>query len=147
MHNGALVAAPLKYSVLSALPSVASARLLKVNRVVLPAGSTAVVAERQRGLSTHDAIVEACLHRFRPIMMTTLAALLGALPLALGSGEGRELRQPLGVSIIGGLLVCQVLTIYTTPVVYLCLGRVRLQGMRRIYKTFSVRTELAGLDT
>ncbi len=107
----------------------------------------AVVAERQRGLSTHDAIVEACLHRFRPIMMTTLAALLGALPLAFGSGEGRELRQPLGVSIVGGLVVCQVLTLYTTPVVYLCLDRLRLWGMRRIYKHVSVRTELAGLDT
>jgi multidrug efflux pump subunit AcrB len=70
-----------------------------------------------------DAIYEACLLRFRPIMMTTLAALFGAVPLALGSGTGSELRRPLGVTIIGGLLVSQLLTLYTTPVVYLWFDR------------------------
>ncbi|TXJ08961.1 MAG: acriflavine resistance protein B [Afipia sp.] len=84
----------------------------------------ALEAERHQGLSSYDAIVKACLLRFRPIMMTTLAALFGALPLALESGTGSELRFPLGVSIIGGLLVSQVLTLYTTPVIYLALDRI-----------------------
>lgn len=83
----------------------------------------ALEAERHRGMSSYDAIVQACLLRFRPIMMTTLAALFGALPLALESGTGSELRFPLGVSIIGGLLLSQLLTLYTTPVIYLALDR------------------------
>ncbi|HXE39983.1 MAG TPA: efflux RND transporter permease subunit, partial [Azonexus sp.] len=93
----------------------------------------ALQAQRQRGLAPHEAIREACLLRFRPIMMTTMAALFGALPLALGSGDGAELRQPLGISIVGGLILSQLLTLYTTPVVYLHLDRLRLwgQGVRR----------------
>jgi multidrug efflux pump subunit AcrB len=83
----------------------------------------ALEAERQRALPPLQAIQEACLARFRPIMMTTLAALLGACPLAFAFGTGAELRQPLGISIIGGLLVSQVLTLYTTPVVWLALER------------------------
>jgi len=83
----------------------------------------ALEAERHKGMSPNDAIVQACLLRFRPIMMTTLAALFGALPLALESGTGAELRFPLGVSIIGGLLLSQLLTLYTTPVIYLALDR------------------------
>ncbi len=84
----------------------------------------ALEAERHQGLSAYDAIVKACLLRFRPIMMTTLAALFGALPLAIESGTGAELRFPLGVSIIGGLIVSQILTLYTTPVIYLALDRI-----------------------
>ncbi len=83
----------------------------------------ALEAERRQGMSSYDAIVQACLLRFRPIMMTTLAALFGALPLALESGVGSELRFPLGISIIGGLLLSQLLTLYTTPVIYLALDR------------------------
>jgi multidrug efflux pump len=90
----------------------------------------ALEAERHQGMSPYDAIVQACLLRFRPIMMTTLAALFGALPLAIESGTGAELRFPLGISIIGGLLLSQLLTLYTTPVIYLALDRVN----RRIEK-------------
>jgi multidrug efflux pump len=90
----------------------------------------ALEAERHQGMSANDAIVQACLLRFRPIMMTTLAALFGALPLAVESGTGAELRFPLGISIIGGLLLSQLLTLYTTPVIYLALDRLN----RRIEK-------------
>ena len=84
----------------------------------------ALEAERNEGKTPEEAIYQACLLRFRPIMMTTMAALLGAVPLAFGSGVGSELRQPLGICIIGGLLVSQVLTLFTTPVIYLFFGRI-----------------------
>ena len=85
----------------------------------------ALEAERARGLSAVEAVREACLLRFRPILMTTLAAALGALPLAIGFGLGAELRQPLGVAIIGGLIASQLLTLLTTPVVYVLLDKLR----------------------
>ena len=85
----------------------------------------ALDAERNDGLAPRDAIIDACLLRFRPIMMTTLAALFGALPLAVETGTGSELRFPLGITIIGGLLLSQLLTLYTTPVIYLTMDRVR----------------------
>jgi multidrug efflux pump subunit AcrB len=85
----------------------------------------ALDAERNQGLSPEESIYQACLIRFRPIMMTTMAALFGALPLAIGMGIGSELRRPLGIAIVGGLIVSQMLTLYTTPVVYLVLDQLR----------------------
>jgi len=91
----------------------------------------ALAAERTEGMRPYDAIYQACLLRFRPILMTTMSAMLGALPLALGNGTGSEMRRPLGITIIGGLIVSQLLTLYTTPVVYLELDRLRLRFTRR----------------
>jgi multidrug efflux pump subunit AcrB len=99
----------------------------------------ALEAERKEGKRPEQAIFEACLLRFRPIMMTTMAALFGALPLALGTGVGSELRRPLGIAIVGGLLVSQLLTLYTTPVVYLYLDRMRLRFLRRYPRVVEAR--------
>ena len=90
----------------------------------------ALEAERGQGMSPRDAIVQASLLRFRPIMMTTLAALFGAMPLAFESGTGSELRNPLGITIIGGLLLSQLLTLYTTPVIYLAMERLKQRFTR-----------------
>jgi multidrug efflux pump subunit AcrB len=91
----------------------------------------ALDAERNEGKAPLEAIFEACMLRFRPIMMTTMAALLGGLPLALGTGVGSELRQPLGITIVGGLILSQALTLFTTPVVYLYMDRLRWWALRR----------------
>ncbi|MBI3145464.1 MAG: multidrug efflux RND transporter permease subunit [Pseudogulbenkiania sp.] len=103
--------------------------IVKKNAIMLI--DFALAAERKQGLSPREAIYQACLLRFRPILMTTLAALFGALPLALGSGDGAELRQPLGISVVGGLIVSQLLTLYTTPVVYLYMDRLQRWRWRR----------------
>jgi multidrug efflux pump len=96
----------------------------------------ALQAEREGGMSTEDAIFEACMLRFRPILMTTMAALFGALPLAFGTGTGSELRRPLGITIVGGLIVSQLLTLFTTPVVYLTLDRLRLRALGKQRDTY-----------
>jgi multidrug efflux pump len=93
----------------------------------------ALEAERRGNRDPKAAIREACLLRFRPIMMTTMAAMLGAIPLTLAFGDGSELRQPLGIAIVGGLALSQLLTLFTTPVVYLYLDRFRLWGRRRMH--------------
>jgi multidrug efflux pump subunit AcrB len=104
--------------------------IVKKNGIMLV--DFALVGERERGLSTEEAIHEACRLRFRPILMTTMCALLGGVPLMLGTGIGSEIRQPLGYAIVGGLLVSQVLTLFTTPVVYIYMDRLgRLLGHRR----------------
>ncbi|WP_263355626.1 efflux RND transporter permease subunit [Acidicapsa ligni] len=105
----------------------------------------ALQVERQ-GKSTEEAIFEACLLRFRPILMTTMAALFGALPLAFGTGTGSELRRPLGITIVGGLIVSQLLTLYTTPVVYLTLDRIRLKLLGKQRDTFQPGTEQASTN-
>jgi multidrug efflux pump len=130
----ALLACNTEFSLIAVIGVILLIGIVKKNAIMMI--DFALDAERSRGLNSRDAIFEAALKRFRPILMTTMAAALGALPLALGTGDGAEFRQPLGISIVGGLLVSQVLTLYTTPVVYLYLDRFRLWCLRqwgRIY--------------
>ena len=129
---GALVAMVLFHSALDIVGMIGIILLIgivKKNAIMMI--DFALAAERNEGLNPRDAIFQACLLRFRPIMMTTTCALLGGLPMALGFGAGAELRKPLGIAIVGGLLVSQMLTLFTTPVVYLCFDRLRLRFARR----------------
>jgi multidrug efflux pump subunit AcrB len=117
----ALMAFHLDLSIIALVGIILLIGIVKKNAILMI--DFAVEAEREQGLSTREAIRQACLLRFRPILMTTLAALLGGLPLALGHGVGSELRRPLGIAIVGGLIFSQMLTLFTTPVVYLALDR------------------------
>jgi multidrug efflux pump len=125
----ALMAFHTEFSIMALIGVILLIGIVKKNAIMMI--DFALDAERSRGLSSFDAIYEACLLRFRPIMMTTMAAMLGALPLAIGMGEGGELRQPLGIAIVGGLALSQVLTLYTTPVIYLYMDSFRLWSQRR----------------
>ena len=123
---GALLALQLsgiEFSIIAMIGVLLLIGIVKKNAIMMI--DVALERERSDGQGAREAIYEACLLRFRPILMTTMAAMLGALPLALGFGDGAELRQPLGISIIGGLIVSQILTLYTTPVVYIYLDRFR----------------------
>jgi multidrug efflux pump len=125
----ALMAFRIEFTIIALIGVILLIGIVKKNAIMMI--DFALDAQRSRSLDPRTAIHEACLRRFRPIMMTTMAAMLGALPLALGFGNGAELRQPLGVSIVGGLIVSQMLTLYTTPVIYLYLDRFRLWVGRR----------------
>ena len=124
----ALMLFNIEFSIIALIGVILLIGIVKKNAIMMI--DVAIANERGEGLDPHEAIYRAALLRFRPIMMTTLAAMLGALPLAIGLGEGAELRRPLGISIVGGLIVSQALTLYTTPVIYLYLDRLRLWALR-----------------
>jgi multidrug efflux pump len=125
----ALLLCRTEFSIMALIGVILLIGIVKKNAIMMI--DFALAAERSEGLSSRAAIYQASVMRFRPIMMTTMAAMLGALPLAIGFGEGGEMRRPLGIAIVGGLLVSQVLTLYTTPVIYLYLDRLRLWALRR----------------
>jgi multidrug efflux pump len=131
----ALLVCRTQFTVIAFIGVILLIGIVKKNAIMMI--DFALEAERHQNLDAHDAVFQACMLRFRPIMMTTMAAMLGALPLAIGFGAGSEMRRPLGISIVGGLLVSQLLTLYTTPVVYLYMERFRLWSKRqwlRIYR-------------
>ncbi|MEN3353416.1 MAG: multidrug efflux pump [Betaproteobacteria bacterium] len=125
----ALLAFKTDFTIIALIGVILLIGIVKKNAIMMI--DFALEVERRDGLSPRDAIYQACIMRFRPIMMTTMAAMFGALPLAFGTGDGAELRQPLGIAIVGGLLVSQLLTLYTTPVTYLYLDRFRLWAQKR----------------
>jgi multidrug efflux pump len=125
----ALIVLGQDFSVIALIGIVLLIGIVKKNAIMMI--DFALAAERSEGMQPEEAIYQACLLRFRPIMMTTMAALLGAVPLALGSGSGSELRRPLGITIIGGLLISQLLTLYTTPVIYIWFDRLGTRFSRK----------------
>jgi multidrug efflux pump len=125
----ALILFNMDLNVISIIGIILLIGIVKKNAIMMI--DFALMAERQDGKNTYDAIFEACMLRFRPILMTTMAAIFGALPLAFGTGTGSELRRPLGITIVGGLVLSQLLTLYTTPVVYLTMDRLRLRVLGR----------------
>jgi multidrug efflux pump len=134
----ALMLFKIDLNVISIIGIILLIGIVKKNAIMMI--DFALVAEREHGKTTTDAIFEACMLRFRPILMTTMAALFGALPLAFGTGTGSELRRPLGITIVGGLIVSQMLTLYTTPVVYLFFDRMRLRILGKQRDTFHAGT-------
>ena len=135
----ALLLCGMDLSVIAVIGIILLIGIVKKNAIMMI--DFALDAERKEGKSSEESIYQACLLRFRPIMMTTMAALLGALPLAIGMGTGSELRRPLGVSIVGGLILSQMLTLFTTPVVYLYMDRFQLAWFRRWHKSHPARQE------
>jgi len=135
----ALMLFHMDLNVISIIGIVLLIGIVKKNAIMMI--DFALMAERTEGKSTSDAIFEACMLRFRPILMTTMAAMFGALPLALGTGTGSELRRPLGITIVGGLLLSQLITLYSTPVVYLALDRLRLRILGKERDTFNPQSE------
>jgi multidrug efflux pump len=124
----ALLATGTDLSIMAIIGVLLLIGIVKKNAILMV--DFAIQAERSGALGPREAIVEACKLRLRPILMTTMAALLGAVPLAIGFSDGAELRRPLGISIVGGLIASQLLTLYTTPVIYLYLDRARLAWSR-----------------
>lgn len=120
---GALLVTKTPLTVIAFVGIILLIGIVKKNGIMMV--DFALDAERHQGLSSRDAIFEACQARFRPILMTTMAALFAGIPLVIASGPGTELRRPLGITIIGGLFVSQILTLYTTPVIYLLIDRLR----------------------
>jgi multidrug efflux pump len=138
----ALIVTNSEFNLMALLGVILLIGIVKKNAIMMI--DFALDAEHSLGLTSREAIYQACLKRFRPIIMTTMAAMFGAVPLAIGFGEGAELRRPLGITIVGGLLVSQLLTLYTTPVIYLYLDHLRL-WVRRLWRTRQRRLADEGL--
>ena len=138
----ALMLVRIDFSIIALIGIILLIGIVKKNAIMMI--DFALEAEREQGMDPESAIHQACLLRFRPIMMTTMAALLGGLPMALGHGTGSELRRPLGIAIVGGLLISQVLTLYTTPVIYLAMDKLRRRLTRKNASAVPVALEPAG---